>query len=214
MEASSITNPPDELRATLHAIWGSVADGWREHADFVDARGAALTQRMIEVTEPRWGKRAVDLACGPGSVGIAVAPVVEHVVLSDVAPQMTAIAAQRAAAAGVTNADAVALDLEAIDQPDAAFDVAYCREGLMLVPDPGRAAPEIARVLKPGGRAAISVWGPRARNPWLGVIFDAISEQLGVPMPPPGLPGPFSLDSVDAFEAALAGAGFAELEIE
>jgi hypothetical protein len=56
--------------------------------------------------------------------------------------------------------------------------------------------------------------GPRERNPWLGVIFDAVTAQLGAPVPPPGLPGPFSLDSLDAFGAALSGAGFAELEIE
>ena len=50
-------------------------------------------------------------------------------------------------------------------------------------------------MLRPGGRAAISVWGPRERNPWLGIVFDAVSEQVGVPIPPPGLPGPFSLDN-------------------
>ena len=40
--------------------------------------------------------------------------------------------------------------------------------GLMLLPDPARAAAELARVLRPGGRAAVAVWGPREANPWLG----------------------------------------------
>jgi len=48
-------------------------------------------------------------------------------------------------------------------------------------------------VLRPGGRVAIAVWGPRERNPWLGVVFDAVGAQLGRPVPPPGIPGPFSL---------------------
>ena len=41
------------------------------------------------------------------------------------------------------------------------------------------------------------MWGPRARNPWLGLIFDAVGEQLGTPIPPPGVPGPFALEDAD-----------------
>ena len=48
---------------------------------------------------------------------------------------------------------------------------------------------EIRRVLRPGGRVALAVWGPRDRNPWLGVVFDAVSAQIGAPVPPPGVPG-------------------------
>src|SRR5205823_2349511 len=101
------------------------------------------------------------------------------VVLSDVAPEMTAIAAARAEAAGLINVSARDLDLEQIAEPDGSYDVVLCREGLMLVPDPVRAAREIRRVLRPGGRAAITVWGPRERNPWLGIVFDSVSAQLG-----------------------------------
>ena len=97
------------------------------------------------------------------------------------------------------------LDLEQIDEPDGSYDVVLCREGLMLVPDPARAAREIARVLRPGGRVALAVWGPREQNPWLGVVFDAVSAQLGTPMPPPGIPGPFSLDDADGLAGAARG---------
>ena len=47
----------------------------------------------------------------------------------------------------------------------------------MFATDPARAAREIRRVLRPGGRVALAVWGPRERNPWLGVVFDAVSAQ-------------------------------------
>jgi hypothetical protein len=53
----------------------------------------------------------------------------------------------------------------------------------------------------------LSVWGPRAENPWLGLVFDAVSEQLGAPMPPPGLPHPFSLDDADRVAAVLSAGG-------
>ena len=89
------------------------------------------------------------------------------------------------------------LDLEQIDEPDAAYDVVLCREGLMFAADPAAAAREIRRVLRPGGRVAVAVWGPRERNPWLGVVFDAVGAQLGGPVPPPGMPGPFALHDAD-----------------
>src|SRR6185437_1806773 len=105
------------------------------------------------------------------------------------------------------------LDLERIAVPDASFDVVLCREGLMLVPDPAAAAREIRRALRPGGRFALSVWGPRERNPWLGVIFDTLAAASGTPVPPPGIPGPFSLDNAARLEAILAGAGLAVVEL-
>ena len=74
-----------------------------------------------------------------------------------------------------------------------------------------RAAREIRRVLRPGGRVALAVWGPRDRNPWLGIIFDAVSAQLGRPVPPPGVPGPFSLADADGLAALLTGAGLADV---
>ena len=72
----------------------------------------------------------------------------------------------------------------------------------MLVPDPARALGEIAA--RPPARAAASrsrSGGPASANPWLGVVFDAVSAELGAPMPPPGIPGPFSLEDADKLEA-------------
>jgi SAM-dependent methyltransferase len=106
------------------------------------------------------------------------------------------------------------LDLEAIDMADDAFDVVLCREGLMFAVEPERAAREMRRVLRANGRAAISVWGERAANPWLGIVLDAVSEQIGAPVPPPGVPGPFSLDDPARLEALLSRAGFANVVVE
>jgi SAM-dependent methyltransferase len=206
----------DELRAHLHGMWDAVADGWRKHAEWTDARGAPITAEMLRLAAPRPGERVLELACGPGGAGLAAAQRVGpagEVVLSDVAPGMTAIAAVRAEAAGLTNVGTRDLDLEGIAEPDDSYDVVLCREGLMLVPDPGRAAREISRVLRPGGRAAVAVWGPRERNPWLAIVFDAVSAELGAPVPPPGVPGPFSLDDAGAFARVLAEAGLTDVQV-
>jgi ubiquinone/menaquinone biosynthesis C-methylase UbiE len=216
VEAKSIVEQPDGLRSRLHGMWGAVAEAWEEHADYVDARGAAITRRMLELAEPQPGERVLDLACGPGGAGLAAAERVApggEVVLSDVAPEMTAIAAARADVLGLSNVSTRVLDLERIDQPDAAYDVVLCREGLMFVPDPARAAREIHRVLRAGGRAAIAVWGTRERNPWLGVVFDAASAQVGRPIPPPGIPGPFSLGDSQRLAGVLSDAGLSEVSV-
>ena len=215
MEAASITPQPD-IRPHLHAMWASVVPGWAEHADYIDERGAAITAALLDAARIAPGDIVLELACGPGGTGLAAAELVGpdgRIVLSDVAAEMTAIAAARAQARGLHNVSARVLDIETIDEPDASYDALLCREGLMFAADHARAAGELLRVLKPGGRAAVAVWGPRDRNPWLGIVLDSVSDQLGVPMPPPGVPGPFALDDSDRVHALLEDAGFEEVTI-
>jgi len=206
-----------EQREQLHAMWASVARGWAEHADFIDARSGELTERMLHVTRLEPGKRVLELACGPGGLGLAAAERVApsgQVVLSDVAPQMTEIAAARAQARGLANVSTAVVDIEQIAEPDGSYDAVLCREGLMFAADPGRATSEMARVLGPGGRVAVAVWGPRDRNPWLGIVLDSVSAQMGMPIPPPGVPGPFSLSDSARLAALLVGAGLDDVTVE
>ena len=183
-------------RPRLRTMWTAVAPAWAEHADYAEARGADLGERMLAATSPRPGERVLELACGPGGLGLAAAQRVEpggSVVLSDVVAEMTSIAAARAAGRGITNISTRQLDLERIAEPDGSFDIVLCREGLMFAPDAPQAVREITRVLRPDGRLAVSVWGPAARNPWLTVVFAAVQAVTGRTVPPPGVPGPFSL---------------------
>jgi SAM-dependent methyltransferase len=161
-------------------------------------------------------ERVLELACGPGGLGLAAAKLVAPngvVVLSDVVAEMTAIAEARADAIGLDNVRTRVLDLEDIDEPDASYDVVLCREGMMFAVDPARAAREMSRVLRPGGRVAIAVWGPRERNPWLGIVLDAVGAQIGMPMPPPGIPGPFSLGDRDQLASILSAADLNDVHV-
>ncbi len=197
-------------------MWASVAPSWGEHAGFIDTRGAFVARAMLEAVSLRRGQCVLELAAGPGSVGLAAAEIVGPdgtVVLSDIATQMTAIAAARAQSLGLRNVTTCELDLEQIDYPAASFDAVLCREGLMLVPDPASAARETLRILRPGGCAVFAVWAERERNPWLGLLFDAVTAQLGVPVPPPGMPGPFSLEDPGALEGLLMAAGFVDVAV-
>ena len=107
-EHQSIVQRPDagrqqQLRAHLRGLWSAVAGGWAEHAAYIDARSAPVTAAMLGLTAPRAGDRVLELACGPGGLGLAAAERVApggDVVLTDVVPEMTEIAAARAAALG------------------------------------------------------------------------------------------------------------------
>jgi enediyne biosynthesis protein CalE5 len=205
------------LRPAMRRMWASVADRWAEHADDVDTSRAAVTVAMLDRAAPRPGDRVLELAGGPGGVGLAAADRVApggEVVITDVVAEMTAVAAARAAARGLDHVVTRERDLEDLDEPDDAFHVVLCREGLMFATDPGRAAAEIRRVLRPGGRVALAVWGPRECNPWLGLLFDALTAQTGQPVPPPGVPGPFSLGDGVRLAALLRDAGLDDVRVE
>jgi SAM-dependent methyltransferase len=206
----------DALRERLAGMWAGVAGGWAQNADYADARGAQSAERMLELAQVGAGDRVLELACGPGGLGLAAAERVGpggEVVLTDVAAEMTAIAAARGAALGLGNVAFRTLDLERIDEPDASYDVVLCREGLMFALEPDRALRQIRRVLRPGGRAAVAVWAARERNPWLGLVMDAVSAQIGAPIPPPGIPGPFALGDADELRRLLDAAGLADVEV-
>jgi SAM-dependent methyltransferase len=189
-------------------MWSAVAGSWAEYADYTDARHAAETEAMLAATAPVPGDDVLELACGAGGLGLAAADLVAptgRVVLSDVADAMTRIAAARAGDG--RQAEIRRLDLEAIDQDDASYDVVLCRHGLQFTVEPDAAAREIARVLRPGGRVAVSVWGPEVANPWLALVMDAVRTHLGHPVPPPGVPGPFSLSDAGRLSELLEAAG-------
>jgi enediyne biosynthesis protein CalE5 len=223
MSAGTTPRPTvDQVRDRVHRMWGSVAGAWAEHADEVEHRAEVVSAVMIDAVAPEPGDTVLELACGAGALGLALADRVSpggSVLLSDVAPEMVEIAAAAAARRGQNGGGSElvstrVIDLEQIDLPDESFDVVVCREGLMFAVDARRAAGEIARVLKPGGRLAVAVWGPRDRNPWLGVLADTIQEHTGSPVPPPGVPGPFSLSAEGQLQNALAKAGLEEVLIE
>ena len=201
----------------IHGLWGAVAPAWAEHATFVDLRAAPITTWLLAATAPRPGDRVLELACGAGGLGLAAAPLVVpggEVVLSDVAPPMVDVAAKRAVEQGVPGVTTRVLDLEQIDEPDASFDVVLCRDGWQFATDPARALQELVRVLVAGGRLGVALWAARDRNPWLGLAFDTAAEQLGRPIPPPGLPGPFSLGDTALVTGLLRDAGLDDVTVE
>jgi ubiquinone/menaquinone biosynthesis C-methylase UbiE len=126
------------------------------------------------------GERVLDVACGTGLIAFAAAQAVGregHVVGVDISGEMVDAARRRAHERQVTNVSFARMDAENLDLPDAGFDVALCALGLMYMPDPVQAVCEMRRVLRPGGRIGLAVWGERSRCGW-SVVFPIVDAEV------------------------------------
>jgi SAM-dependent methyltransferase len=132
---------------------------------------------LIDKAELARGDRVLDVACGSGEMTIAVAAAVTpggSVVATDLSPKMASATEVRATTAGADNVEVVCCNAEQLTV-DGPFDVALCSLGLMYVPHPAVAVAELRRVVRPGGRVVVSVWGDRRHCGWASVfgIVDA-----------------------------------------
>ena len=124
------------------------------------------------------GERVLDVACGTGIVALDAAARVSpggDVVGVDLSGCMIEVARRRAMQEHRTNISFERADAEQLALPDNSFNVALCALGLMYMPVPERAVLEMRRVLRPGGRIILAVWGERSRCGWaeLFPIVDA-----------------------------------------
>ena len=152
------------------------------------------------------------MACGTGMVTLPLAKQVGAtgtVLGTDLSEKMVAETRRNAAAAGLAHVRAEPMGAEALALEDCAFDLAVCSLGLMYVPDPGLALREIRRVLKPGGRVAVLVWGRRAHCGWAEIfpIVDARVKSEVCPLF-------FRLGAEGMLDRDLTDAGFSELHVE
>ncbi|PKP75126.1 MAG: dimethylmenaquinone methyltransferase [Alphaproteobacteria bacterium HGW-Alphaproteobacteria-6] len=138
----------------------------------------AAQDRLLSVAGLAQGMQVLETACGSGLVTARIAEMVGQsgaVMATDLSQAMVDATTRMAAARGLAHVAAQRMDAEELDLPDAAFDSALCALGLMYVPDPARALAEMARVTRPGGRVAVTVWGERKHCGWAEIfpIVDA-----------------------------------------
>jgi ubiquinone/menaquinone biosynthesis C-methylase UbiE len=148
----------------------------------------------------------LDVACGTGLVALAAAERVGpqgHVLGTDISDHMVDAARQRAAQRGVHQLGFARMDAEQLALPDGGFDLALCALGLMYVPDPALALRELRRVLRPGGRVGLAVWGERARCGW-SALFPIVDDEVRSEV----CPLFFRLGQQDALVGLCAEAGF------
>ncbi len=157
--------------------------GWQLSGD----APTAYTRFALKIMEPwtddlilaagcRDGDRVLDVACGTGLVASRV-PLVSHKLCAitgiDINDGMLS-AARRNQQIEWHQGSAVELPFV-----DGSFDVVLCQQGLQYFPDRVAAVREMARVLAPGGRIALNVWGAMERQPFYVALVDGIVRFLG-----------------------------------
>lgn len=183
--------------------------GWDLAADDYEllwgAQLAGVQSALLAAAALSPGQAVLDLACGTGHVTRQAAQAVGalgSVVGVDLSERMVDAARHRA----LPNTRFVRMDAQRLALPDQQFDVVLCCLGLMYVPDPEQALREMRRVLKPGGRLVLSVWGERARCGWAS-LFEIVDAEVASEV----CPLFFGLGSGDALERLCSQTGFEQV---
>jgi SAM-dependent methyltransferase len=161
----------DEIKAKQRKMWSS--------GDY--AKVAWLTvpvaEDLIAAVGPRPDARVLDVATGTGHVALAAARRFCHVTGVDYVPGLLATARRRAAAEGL-EVEFREADAEDLPFPDASFDYVLSSIGVMFTADHQRAADELVRVCKRGGRIGIASWTPAG---FVGQLLKVVGKHAAPP---------------------------------
>lgn len=177
-------------------LWGTDPLGWAEIAEPLNT---PLFEAMLQATGVSSGTRLLDVGCGSG-LALTLASARGAVVAGiDVSPGLLGVARER-----LPGADLRLGDLQVLPFGDAAFDVVIGVNAFQFAADPVAALAEAARVVRPGGAVAASLFAEPERNE-----STAIHEAMSALSPPQrqAAHAPYSLSAAGNLEAALVSSG-------
>jgi ubiquinone/menaquinone biosynthesis C-methylase UbiE len=165
------------IKSRQQATWSS--------GDFghVGTRLQIVGESLCEAVDLRANEKVLDVAAGNGNASLAAARRYADVTASDYVPDLLAHASRRADADGLPLKTRVA-DAENLPFADGEFDVTLSTYGVMFAPDQARAASELLRVTRPGGRIGLANWTP---DGFIGELFKVVGKFVP---PPAGLTPP------------------------
>lgn len=163
-------------------------------------------ESLAEAADIRANERVLDVAAGNGNATLAAARRFARVTSTDYVPALLEKGRARAAAEELDVEFRVA-DAEALPFEDGSFDVALSTFGVMFTPDHQRAAGELLRVVRDGGRIGMANWTPQG---FIGQMF----KTIGAHVPPPaGLKSP-ALWGTEDYLRELFGDRVADMRVE
>ena len=141
---------------------------WRKSAAHRAAYMATTTAALLDMAGVTDGARVLAVGCGTGEEAFAAAARVGptgQVVGTDLSAAMIEVATGMAAESRTANVSFKVMDTQRLELQSGSFDAVIARNSIMFVPDLQRALAEMRRVLRPSGRAGVSVWSSAAHNP-------------------------------------------------
>ena len=158
-----------------------------------------MGEQLCEAVDVSAGWKVLDVAAGNGNAALAAARRGCEVVATDYVEGLLERARLRADADGLTLTTKVA-DAENLPFADESFDAVLSTVGVMFTPDPRRAAHQLIRVVRPGGRIGLASWTPEG---FVGQMFKIVGQHVP---PPAGVPSPLQWGTEAAVEALLCDA--------
>ncbi len=137
-------------------------------------------RRTVERLKIARGSNVLDVCCGSGASAIPAAEAAApdgRVLAVDLAANLLHLGRAKARARGLTNIEFRLGDMLALGLPDGTFDVVICVFGIFFVPDMPEALRRLWRIVRPGGRLAITTWGPRLFEPANTGFWDAVRAE-------------------------------------
>jgi SAM-dependent methyltransferase len=186
MNVTSVEAQPEQPPATidLAAVKTRQQGAWSS-GDYaiVGTTLQIVGEQLCEALDIRAGQRVLDVAAGNGNATLAAARRWCKVVSTDYVPALLDRGRQRAAAERL-DVEFQQADAEALPFADDSFDVVISTFGVMFTPDQERAAAEMIRVCRPGGKIGLANWTP---DGFIGQLFKTIGRHLP---PPAGVKSP------------------------
>ncbi len=195
------TVPPPKDPLTEPGPWNAVAVGY-DAAFF--GRFPDLVATAIDLLAPEAESTALDIATGPGTLAIQLAPRVRRVVAVDFSTAMIDRLHAHVLRGHITNLEAHVMDGQQLTFDDASFDLVASMFGVFLFADRALGLAEMFRVVVPGGRALVTSWAPLEQNSLLGAGWSALRAARPELLRPKG-PLPTQIPEVCSAELEAVG---------